>query len=365
MNILVVNWQDWQNPFAGGAEVYLYEIFSRIIRMGHRVTLLCSRARGQCRHEFIDGFEILRIGGRSNFNFIVPFALRALLRHRAVDVIVDDLNKIPFYSTAVTRKRVLPTLMHLFRSTIFRETNPLFATYVYVTERLIGVFYRRANFVAISQSTAQDLRDIGVSGQIRVVYSGIPEKRHSGSDVRDDNLVAYVGRVKAYKSIDHFVRAVAMVKKERQVKAMIVGDGDALDDLKVLVEELNVDIEFTGFVSEDEKYRIYHAARVVVQPSIKEGWGLTAIEAQSCSTPVVSANSPGLREVVRHDQTGFLYNYGNITELAARMVELLDDQKKWQRFSSAARKWARQFSWERSAKLFEKVLKQEIRDNDG
>jgi glycosyltransferase involved in cell wall biosynthesis len=364
MNILVINWQDWQNPFAGGAEVYLYEIFSRIVRMGHRVTLLCSRAKGQCRHEFLDGFEIFRIGGRANFNFLVPFALRALLRHRAIDVVVDDLNKIPFYSTAVTRKRVVPTLMHLFRSTIFRETNPVFASYVYAAESLIGVLYRRANFVAISQSTAQDLRDIGISGQIHVVYSGIPGKRHVGSGMRQNDLIAYVGRVKSYKSIDHFIRAVAMVKKKRKVRAKIVGDGDALGDLKSLAEELRVDIEFTGFVSEDEKYRIYHAARVIVQPSIKEGWGLTAIEAQSCSTPVVSANSPGLREVVLHDQTGFLYDYGDIPEMADRIVELLDDRKKWQRFSLAARKWARQFSWERSAKLFEQVLKQEIRCNE-
>ncbi|UCG30546.1 MAG: glycosyltransferase family 4 protein [candidate division WOR-3 bacterium] len=365
MNILVINWQDWRNPLAGGAEVYLYQIFSRIIKNGHRVILLCSRGEGQSRHECIDGFEIFRIGGRANFNFVAPLALRALLRHQTIDIVVDDLNKIPFYSTAFTRKKVLPTLMHLFRSTIYRETNPVFASYVYVAERLIGFLYCRANFVAISESTAEDLRDIGIRQRIDVVYSGIPEHRLTGSVSRENDLVAYVGRVKTYKSIDHFVRAVAIVKRRRKIRAKIVGDGDALDDLKSLAKELDVDIDFTGFVSESEKYRVYHTARIVVQPSIKEGWGLTAIEAQSCNAPVVSANSPGLREVVVHGQTGFLYDYGDIGGMAERIIELLDDNKKWARFSKAAKKWAGQFSWEKSARIFEKVLEEEIKSNEG
>ena len=361
MNILVVNWQDWKNTYAGGAEVYLYEIFSRLIKKGHKVTLLCSRAEGQSRHDMIDGFEIFRIGRRSNFNFYVPFALRALLRHREVDVIVDDLNKIPFYSTVFTRKSVLPTVMHLFRTTIYRETNPLFASYVYLMERLIGILYRRANFVAISNSTAQDLREIGIRRHIHVVHSGIPKRPLGVRPERADDLVAYVGRVKTYKSIDHFVKAIALVNKRRSIRTAIIGDGDALKNLKSLASNLEVSIDFPGFVSEQEKFRIYRTARLIVQPSIKEGWGLTAIEAQSCGTPVVCADSPGLREVVVHDKTGFLYEYGNVDAMAECIIQLLDDREKWCRFSTAAQKWADGFSWDSSAAKFEKAAEMEVR----
>jgi glycosyltransferase involved in cell wall biosynthesis len=359
MNILVINWQDWKNPYAGGAEVYLYEIFSRLIRKGHTVVLLCSRARGQKRQEVIDGFQIYRIGSRANFNFFAPAALRALLRHRHVDIIIDDLNKIPFYSTVFTRKKVLPTLMHLFRSTIYRETNPLFATYVLAAERLVSKLYPHANFVAISDSTAQDLKEIGVNNHIYIVHSGIPEKMPV-KQKRQEKLIAYVGRIKTYKSIDHFVRVLALLKEGTKCSAKIVGDGDALGDLVALSIKLHVDVEFLGFVSEEEKFRVYCTAQVIVQPSIKEGWGLTAIEAQSCGTPVVCADSPGLREVVLHNKTGFLYPYGDLAEMARRIQELLDDQSKWRRFSKAALEWSKQFSWSKSAEKFEKVLKHEI-----
>jgi glycosyltransferase involved in cell wall biosynthesis len=356
MNILVVNWQDWRNEYAGGAEVYLYEIFGRLIRKGHRVLILCSRGKGQARRETIDGFEIFRIGGRQNFNFLTPFGLRALLRHHRIDVVIDDLNKIPFYSPLFTRRRVLGMPMHLFREAIYKETNPLLASYVYLAERLIPYFYRRDPFIAISRSTFDDLRDMGLKTPIHIVRSGTSRPPKMPETVRDRNLVAYVGRVKSYKSIDHFLRAAALVRGQRPIEVMIVGDGDARQSLEELARDLSLPAVFTGFVDENEKYRIYARARIVVQPSIKEGWGLTAVEAQACGTPVVCADSPGLREVVDKGKSGFLYPYGDIPRFAQRIRELLDDDRKWRESSSAAARWADSFSWDRAAREMEAIL---------
>ena len=361
MNILVINWQDWENPFAGGAEVYLYEIFSRLIKRGHAVKLLVSRAPGQARHEILNGFNIYRIGRRENFNFFVPGALRSLLRHHKIEIIVDDLNKIPFYSPLFTRKKVVPMLMHLFRKTIYRETNPIFASYVFLTEIVIRWFYPSSNFISISESTAEDLRGIGIDNKIDVVHCGMPQKPSLSRIERQKNLIAYVGRVKKYKSIDHFIKAVARIKKQRDIDAIIVGDGDAKEELEGLSQKLKLDIKFTGFLSEEEKYSIYSTARVIVQPSVKEGWGLTAIEAQSCSTPVVCADSPGLREVVVDGKSGFLYAYGDIEKFADRIIELMDDDVKWNKFSKAAQQWARKFSWDNAAIKLEKILQNTVR----
>ena len=118
---------------------------------------------------------------------------------------------------------------------------------------------------------------------------------------------------------------------------------------------------FTGFVSEQEKYRMYREARVVVQPSMKEGWGLTTIEAQSLGTPVVCADAPGLREAVVNTRTGFLYPYGDIEALADRIRILLVDESTWRRFSRAAVKWAAAFSWDGSARKLESILEQIVR----
>jgi glycosyltransferase involved in cell wall biosynthesis len=362
MTILVINWQDWLNPLAGGAEIYLYKIFSRLIRKGHRVLLLVSRAAGQKRYERIDKFEIFRVGRRANFNFIVPWALRALMRHEKIDVIIDDLNKIPFYSRVFTKKLVVPMLMHLFREAIYRETNFLAASYVYLTENLIPILYPRTEFVAISQSTAEDLQKLGVQRKVHVVECGIPDIP-AGDIRRRKDLIAYVGRVKRYKSIQHFIKAVRTIQDEQDIEALVVGDGDARVELEAYACKINATITFTGFVSEEEKYRIYKQARVIVQPSIKEGWGLTAIEAQACGTPVVCANSPGLREVVQHNRTGLHYPYGDISELVRSIRQLLYNDKEWHAFAEAARVWARGFSWDKAAEKLENILKKAHQQN--
>jgi glycosyltransferase involved in cell wall biosynthesis len=356
MNILVINWQDWRNEYAGGAEIYLYEIFRRLIQKGHRVLILCSRGRSQNRRETLDGFEIFRIGGRQNFNFFSSFGLRALLRHHRIDVIVDDLNKIPFFSPLFTRRRVLGMPMHLFRKAIYRETNPILASYVFIAERIIPFFYRRDPFIAISRSTFDDLRAMGLKPPIYIVRSGTSRPPEIPKTERNCDLVAYVGRVKSYKSIDHFLRAAALIHARRRIEVMVVGDGDARAELETLTRKLRIKATFTGFVSEADKYRVYSQARVVVQPSIKEGWGLTAVEAQACGTPVVCADSPGLREVVNDGQSGFLYPYGDIPRFAARIQELMDDDRKWREFSAGASRWAGTFSWDRSAEEMEKIL---------
>ena len=75
-------------------------------------------------------------------------------------------------------------------------------------------------------------------------------------------------------------------------------------------------------MSEDEKIRLLRAAWANLFPSPKEGWGITVVEAGACGTPSLASDSPGLRDSVRHGETGFLVPHGDAEALAARMLEL-------------------------------------------
>ena len=97
LKILVVNWRDIRNPEAGGAEVHLHEIFGRIALMGHDVTLVSHHFAGAPREEMVEGMRVVRIGGKFDFNFrALPSAL-AMLNREKFDVVVEDLNKLPFF----------------------------------------------------------------------------------------------------------------------------------------------------------------------------------------------------------------------------------------------------------------------------
>jgi glycosyltransferase involved in cell wall biosynthesis len=91
-------------------------------------------------------------------------------------------------------------------------------------------------------------------------------------------------------------------------------------------------------------------------PSPKEGWGITVIEAAACGTPSLASESPGLRDSVRHGETGYLVPHGDVEGLAARMVELADSPPLVARLGERARRFAEGLSWEQTAAATERHL---------
>jgi glycosyltransferase involved in cell wall biosynthesis len=83
--------------------------------------------------------------------------------------------------------------------------------------------------------------------------------------------------------------------------------------------------------------------------SPKEGWGLTCLEAEACGTPVIASDSPGLREAVRHEETGLLVRHGDREALRGAMERLVSDEALRARLREGALRFAGRFSWERCA----------------
>ncbi|MCX7785793.1 MAG: glycosyltransferase family 4 protein, partial [candidate division WOR-3 bacterium] len=301
MKILVINWRCIKNPLAGGAEIYFQEIFKRIVKVGHSVTQLAVKFEGAQEQEIIDGIKIIRIGSKNTFNFAVYHRLDDILRQDNYDIVIDDLNKIPFYSPWITKKPVLALMMHLFRKSIFSEVSIPFASYVYLMESLIPLCYKHNNFATLSESSKQDLVKMGIKAEkIAVIPPGIDLSVYQPDyAIKEKNLILHTGRLKRYKSVDHLLYATQKLSQKRKdFKVVIIGDGDDFARLKNLTKKLDIEdyITFTGYIPEKEKIKYYQKANVLVENSIKEGWGMIVIEANACGTPVVAARSPGLKD---------------------------------------------------------------------
>jgi glycosyltransferase involved in cell wall biosynthesis len=356
MNVLVVNWQDITNPLSGGAEVHFHEIFSRIVRRGHRVTLCCSTYPGAASRETIDGIEILRRGWRPLFNFVFPFTYLTRLRGRGYDVVVEDLNKVPFFTPLYVRRPLAGIAHHLFGKSVFLETGLLSASYVYVMERCALALYRtRIPFMVVSRSTEQEFLAGGFSAdRLAVIHNCVDHRRYTVGDGEKSAgpLALYFGRLKKYKSVDHFLRALpAVIARVPLLKAVVAGEGDDLGRLQGVVRELGIQdaVEFTGYVTEEEKVGLLRRAWFTVTTSLKEGWGLTVIESNACGTPSIAADVPGLRDAVREGETGLLYPHGDIGALSTCMLRLLEDGALRRHLGEGAVRWAATFDWEEAA----------------
>ncbi len=370
MRILVINWQDITHPLAGGAEVHLHNIFSRIARRGHEVTLFCSSYRGARREEMLDGIRIIRTGGRQFFNFRVPPAYLLKFRRERYDVVVDDMNKIPFFTPLFVREPLIGIVHHLFGTSIFAEVNPLAGSYVYCMERLALFFYRlyHTPFFAVSPSTEQEMRERGFRGEdLTIVYNCVDHELHRPDLSRRSPtpLIGYFGRLKRYKGVDQFIRAVANIAEGRPgLRAVVVGEGDDRPRLKRLAAELGLTgiVTFAGFVSQQRKVELLQEMWLGVATSSKEGWGLTVLESNACGTPVIASDVPGLRDAVKDGETGLLYRHGDVEDLAGKIRKLLDDTALRAGLSANAVAWAGQFNWEDAATQTIEVLRRHAGD---
>lgn len=356
MRILVINWQDISNPFGGGAEMHLHHIFKRIVALGNEVTLFCSSYPNAKQNEGIDGIRIIRRGKRNTFNYIVPTYYKKNFRNKGFDIVIDDINKIPFYTPMYVKEKVLAISHHFFGRSIFREVNFFYGLYVVTAEKLVDLVYKKTPFAVVSLSTLDEFIKRSFNPKFfEIVPNAIEHDKFpmSASNKNPFPTITYFGRLKKYKSIDHLLKAFAIVKRELpESKLYIIGAGDFRAELENLCQQLDIrnDTTFFGFVSDKDKVELMQKSHIVVNTSMKEGWGITNIEANACGTPVLSANVPGLKDSIKVGFSGDLYEYGNINELAQKLISLLKNETYLMQLSETSIEWARQFSWDASAK---------------
>jgi glycosyltransferase involved in cell wall biosynthesis len=360
MKILLVNWQDRDNPQGGGAEIHLHEIFGRLAAKGHEVALLCGGWPGSPSRAVLDGIEIHRVGTRHTFPFLARRYYNDHLRAQTHEVLVEDINKIPLYTPRWGARRVVALVPHLFGGTAFQEMPAPMAAMVWLAERPLGFAYRDVPFEAISESTADDLASRGIPRQsVAVIYPGIDTVAYTPNAAERAPVptFAYLGRLKKYKGVHHVVRAFAELGRTDAVLE-IAGAGDYRPALEAQAASLDLGdrVRFLGRISEAEKLSLLRRAWALVFASPKEGWGITNLEAAACATPVVASNSPGIRESVLDGQTGYLVPHSNATAMAAAMRRLADSPELVARLGAQARAFSMGFTWERAANETEQHL---------
>jgi glycosyltransferase involved in cell wall biosynthesis len=311
--------------------------------------------------------NIHRHGHWAVANFVLPSIVKRLLKTGGYDLLVEDINKIPFYTPLYRGDTPLVAIVpHLFGRTVYREANPLTATYVYGAESLIPRIYRDVDFEVISPSTRDDLIARGMDGsRIRTIFCGLEHDKFTLADPPPRSatpLVVSWSRLRRYKSLDVAIRAFGLIHDQMPAARMLImGRGPDEQRLRKLTASLGLQdvVEFRGFMEWDELVATLHRCHVFLNPSPKEGWGLTVVEANQCGLPVVASDRPGLKDSVRDGVTGSLVPYGDAPAFAAEALKILNDPDLFSARSAAAREWAATFSWPRcvaeSLALFEEV----------
>jgi len=356
MRILIFNWKDINNPEAGGAEVFTHEISKRLVKKGHEVTLFTSQFKGSQKEEIVDGVRIVRDGGKISVYLKAKQHYKKVFSKEGYDVVIDEINTRPFFvhKFVTNGEKVFALIHQLAREYWFHETRfPInYIGYYFLENRWLRQ-YTEIPTITISESTRKDLIEMDFK-KIFLIPEGLGFKPLKKIPKKADKpVVIFVGRLKKAKRPDHAIEAFKIIKETiPEAELWIVGEGYFR---KKLQKKLVQGVKFFGHVPEKKKFELLKKAWVLINPSVREGWGINVIEANSVGTPCVAYDVPGLRDSVLNGETGMIVNSGS-NELAETIIPILNDYKLRRRISKNALTYSKKFNWSKSSEEFFNIM---------
>jgi len=171
-----------------------------------------------------------------------------------------------------------------------------------------------------------------------------------------ERIVMHVSNFRPVKRVTDVVEVFARIARGVKARLVLVGDGPERSRAMERAEELGIRRQVLFLGKHQSVDELLACADLFLLPSKNESFGLAALEALACGTPVVASNMGGLPEVVTHGETGYLFPLGAVDEMAEAGLDLLRNQERWDTFSQAAREDAvMRFSNDKVVPMYEKL----------
>ena len=227
------------------------------------------------------------------------------------------------------------------------------------------------HILADSQATKDDLQELydTAADKITVLYSGVSSRFQPVADeARLDQVktkygltgldyLLSVGTVQPRKNYSRVIRALASLRQQGCDLRYVIagGKGWLEDEMRQTIAETKLGdaVHLLGFVDDDDLPALYSAARMLVMPSLYEGFGLPILEAMACGIPVIASNLSSLPEVV--GEAGILVDPLDIDAIRDAILRIESDSRRRAFLIDAGRRQAKQFTWEKSARRLKSI----------
>lgn len=379
MRILMLNWRCLTNPKSGGAEYVTRKHLEAWALAGHEVHWLAGGYPGAKPYEKLDispktreqmGASFPREGGSTDevgtegvssstldfrpstqspiihlhrfgspltISFLAPL-LYWFKWHGDFDLVIDQIHGIPFLTPLWAWRSRKIAFIHEVAQEIWDEMLPWPINIIgrMYEKVLFSIFYRQVPFWTVSESTKKDLVTYGVApDNIQVIPNAIDLETVTKVPEKEKTLTfIFLARLVKMKGIEDALRIIAEVKKTTpEVKLWVVGGGDPsyVSHLQDMTKELCIEanVEFKGRVDEDEKVRLLRRAHWLLHTSVREGFGLTALEAVTQYCPVICYDVPGLRDIIHDGVNGLVMTRNTKITLAHRLKLYFDHPTRY------------------------------------
>ncbi len=322
----------------GGAERIALNLADAVAGRGHAVDLVLSRAVGPLLSQVPRRVRLVDLGASRALTSLP--ALARYLRRERPDAMLSVLNRANLVALCARSLTGVPArLVVSEHNTLSRWAKKSWSPRVRLTPWLARCSYRWATaVVAVSQGVADDLVEVWriPRERVQVIYNPVVTREleekaaapltHPWFRPGEPPVILNVGSLTAQKDHATLLRAVALVRRNRPARLVILGEGSERPALEALARELGIrdDVELPGFV--ENPYAYMSRAALFVLSSRWEGLPTVLIEALYCGARLVSTDCPsGPREILRQGHLGTLVPVGRPEALAAAIERALDE----------------------------------------
>jgi L-malate glycosyltransferase len=366
-------------PTYGGSGAVATELGLDLARRGHEVHFITYdspfRLRGYAEGVYYHQVET-RMGRYPLFDHF-PYTLALASKQHEVALregleILHVHYAIPHATTAfLAREMLLPehpikviTTLHGTDITLVGQESSFYAITKFSIERsdvvtAVSAYLRDETYRAFG-CVSCDLQVIPNFVNLEEYHPG-PDGNRGGLAPSGHKIITHISNFREVKRVKDVVRVFARIRRAMPATLLMIGDGPERVDAENESRELQVsaDVRFLGRL--DSVASLLQESDLFLLPSQTESFGLAALEAMACGSPVVASRAGGLPEVVDDGVNGILEPVGSVEAMGRRAVELLRDQGRHQSMRSAALAKAAEFSADRVVPMYEALYRDVLR----
>jgi glycogen(starch) synthase len=393
VRVLMLSWE-YPPVMYGGLGRHAHALAEALAGAGHAVTVVTQHAPDAAYDEVVNGVRVIRVPPDPplvpredllawvlSLNHSLGRAASQIATQSTFDVVHVHDWVVAHAAAAVKNASGLPLVATMHATEAGRHQGWLpgaLSKAIHTTEWWL-TFEARRVITCSSHMRWEVTRLFDLPpDSVDVVPNGIqldtwhvPEQRALAARrewaAGDAPLVAYTGRLEYEKGVHTLLQALPRLRRRFPgVRLVLAGTGTHENELRALARSLRLGraVTFAGFLDHDELAVLAAAADVAVVPSIYEPFGIVALEAAAAGTPLVVADTGGLREIVEHGITGLRFAPGDIGALATAVASVLSDEVLARRLGRDAREvLTRDYAWStvaaRTAAVYARAIREE------
>ncbi len=384
MRILMFSWE--YPPLSyGGLARHVQDLSEALVSQGHQIFVITQGDGKLPREEVVSGVKIYRSNPLqiSAINFVEHILhLNFLLLEKAINIIdqLGDFDLIHghdwlvFWVCRVLKHALTKPLLYTIHATEFGRNQGIYNEIQrYINDLEWYATFEAWRVIVCSNFMKQEVKNLFQLPDDKVleIANGVNEENYRADYSKafrqnyaspDEQIILYVGRIVREKGIQVLIQSIPeILQRNPASKFVIAGKGPYLDSLKAQADYLGISnrVYFTGFISDEERNKLYRCADLAVFPSLYEPFGIVALEAMATMTPVIVSAVGGLVEFVEDGENGLTVPPNDPPRLAQAILQLLNKQNTARRLANNGYRLVKEkYSWKQIARKTVKVYQE-------